>query len=99
MLKCVKNALKENLKKKVARQRKPIWHTQGEIMSIVYKRGGIHWDAKEVWIMEAVRRGGTGSIMCANCEVYEKYGFGAVACQCCEEAWRELPDGTIEYWR
>lgn len=98
MLNCVKNALKENLKKKIALQRKLRWHTPGEIMNIVYQMGRNHWDAKEAWIMEAVRRGGTGSIMCTNCDVYEKDGFGAAACQDCKEAWRELPDGTIEYW-
>lgn len=89
----------DDAKRKISRQRKLRWHTPREIMCRVYNMGGMHWDAKEEWIKEAVRRGGTGAIMCGEgCDVYKEYGFGAAACRECAEAWRELPDGTIEYW-
>lgn len=75
------------------------WHSPGEFMSKIYKQGGIHWDAKQAWIDEALSRGGKGGIMCKEgCTVYETYEFGAYACQDCEEAWRQLPNGKKEYW-
>lgn len=72
--------------------------TPSEILNEVSKRGGTHWDAKEIWIQEAIDLGGEGAIYCYSCDFMNTYGYGSTSCSGCNQAYRKLPDGTIEYW-
>jgi hypothetical protein len=58
-----------------------------------------HWAEKTLWVQEAKRRGGEGSVLCHSCDVYTEHGFGGVACGECRQAERRFPGGQWEYWK
>jgi|GEM_PF-4643709 len=56
------------------------------------------WNEKQMWVDSAIFIGGSGAVLCENCNEYRLPGDGGPACRTCPEAIRQFPDQPEEHF-